>query len=122
MIIPCEFVFSIISRACSLCYSEEFKVLFSRYGKVDHSVILAVLDNYSRRRGFVVFSTHAEAKNAMRAVHKMTIKCVLSYSVGLHSNGVHPEATSSTSPGRSSNVPRAFSTGVPTSRTPNRRK
>ena len=89
MIILCEFAFSLL-RLHSLCCSEEFKALFSRYGKVGYSVILAVLDNYSRRRGFVVFSTHAEAKNAMRAAHKMTIKCVLSYPGALHSNETFP--------------------------------
>ena len=122
MIIHCS-LWSLSCRAFdNFCCSEEFKALFSRYGKVEHSVILAVLDNYSRRRGFVVFSTHAEAKNAMRAVHKLTIKCVLSYFGFPHSNDIYPEATNSTSHGRSSNVPRVFSTGVPTSRTLSRRK
>ena len=58
----------------------------------------------------------------MRAVHKMTIKCVLSYLGALHSNGIYPEVTNSMSRGRSSNAPRVFSTGVPTSHTLSRRK
>ncbi|KAF9010222.1 hypothetical protein BDQ17DRAFT_1235037, partial [Cyathus striatus] len=43
----------------------EFSALFSQYGKVAHCVILATVDNSSRRRGFVVMSTHEEAKRAM---------------------------------------------------------
>ncbi|KAG6812877.1 hypothetical protein H0H92_015805 [Tricholoma furcatifolium] len=43
----------------------EFATLFSQCGTVVHSVILATVDNSSRRRGFIVFSTHEEAKLAM---------------------------------------------------------
>ena len=43
----------------------EFVEIFSRYGVVSHSVILATIDNSSRRRGFVVMSTHAEALSAL---------------------------------------------------------
>ncbi|KAL1754205.1 hypothetical protein FB107DRAFT_275968 [Schizophyllum commune] len=43
----------------------EFTAIFSKYGTVAHCVILATVDNASRRRGFVVMSTHEEAKNAM---------------------------------------------------------
>ncbi|PVF93024.1 hypothetical protein CPB86DRAFT_716274 [Serendipita vermifera] len=53
---------------------EEFKTLFQPYGSIEHAVILAVLDNFSRRRGFVVFSSHAQARVAMRAIHKTTVK------------------------------------------------
>lgn len=60
----------------SIPLSDEFKLLFSTYGQIEHAVILAVLDNFSRRRGFVVFSTNAQARVAMRAVHKATIKYV----------------------------------------------
>jgi len=58
----------------------------------------------------------------MRAVHKMTIKCVLFYLEAPLSNGIYPEVTNSTSLGRSSNAPRAFSTGVPMSHTQSRHK
>lgn len=39
-----------------------------------HSVILATVDNASRRRGFVVMSTHAEAKAAMDSLSRAEIK------------------------------------------------
>ncbi|CAK5274851.1 unnamed protein product [Mycena citricolor] len=42
--------------------------LFSAYGTVAHCVILATLDGASRRRGFVVMSTHEEAKQVMAAL------------------------------------------------------
>ncbi|KAG8830658.1 hypothetical protein FRC17_004518 [Serendipita sp. 399] len=53
---------------------DEFKALFQPYGTIEHAVILAVLDNFSRRRGFVVFASHTQARAAMRAIHKMTVK------------------------------------------------
>ncbi|KAG6850088.1 hypothetical protein H0H93_001221 [Arthromyces matolae] len=46
----------------------EFTHIFSRYGTVTHCVILATVDNSSRRRGFVVMSTHEEAKLAMSSL------------------------------------------------------
>lgn len=52
----------------------EFMEVFSRYGKVSHAVILATIDNASRRRGFVVMSSHAEAKLAMNAMSRTEIK------------------------------------------------
>lgn len=58
----------------------------------------------------------------MRAVHKMTIKCVHSYIGAPYSNEIYPEVTNSTSRGQSSNAPRVFSTGVPTSRILSRHK
>ncbi|EIN08555.1 hypothetical protein PUNSTDRAFT_126535 [Punctularia strigosozonata HHB-11173 SS5] len=52
----------------------EFTEYFSRYGNVSHSVILATVDNASRRRGFVVMSSHDEAKAAMAALSRTQIK------------------------------------------------
>ncbi|PPQ69678.1 hypothetical protein CVT24_001211 [Panaeolus cyanescens] len=52
----------------------EFSSLFSQYGTVSHCVILATVDNSSRRRGFVVMSTHQEAKKAMIALTRTSIK------------------------------------------------
>ncbi|THV01968.1 RNA-binding domain-containing protein, partial [Dendrothele bispora CBS 962.96] len=52
----------------------EFSAIFSRYGKVAHCVILATVDNASRRRGFVVMSNHEEAKRAMMALTRTQIK------------------------------------------------
>ncbi|KAJ3528803.1 hypothetical protein NMY22_g9260 [Coprinellus aureogranulatus] len=52
----------------------EFTAVFSRYGVVTHSVILATVDNSSRRRGFVVMSTHEEAKRALTALTRTQIK------------------------------------------------
>ena len=49
--------------------------IFSRYGVVSHSVILATIDNSSRRRGFIVMSTHAEALSALGSLE---VKCVFS--------------------------------------------
>lgn len=55
--------------------------IFSRYGKVSHAVILATVDNASRRRGFVVMSTHSEARLAMNMLSRKEIKSALFYSV-----------------------------------------
>ncbi|TFK72478.1 RNA-binding domain-containing protein [Pluteus cervinus] len=52
----------------------EFTNVFSRYGVVTHSVILATVDNSSRRRGFVVMSSHEEAGNAMAALNRTQIR------------------------------------------------
>ncbi|KAG5636835.1 hypothetical protein H0H81_006662 [Sphagnurus paluster] len=52
----------------------EFMNIFSRYGAVTHCVILATVDNSSRRRGFVVMSSHEEAKMAMAALTRTQIK------------------------------------------------
>ncbi|KAL1674602.1 hypothetical protein EV122DRAFT_180867, partial [Schizophyllum commune] len=52
----------------------EFTAIFSKYGTVAHCVILATVDNASRRRGFVVMSTHEEAKNAMTNLSRTQIK------------------------------------------------
>ncbi|TFK46828.1 hypothetical protein OE88DRAFT_1774920 [Heliocybe sulcata] len=52
----------------------EFTAIFSRYGTVRHSVILATVDNASRRRGFVVMSSHAEARAALTALSRTEIK------------------------------------------------
>ncbi|KAF9051740.1 hypothetical protein BJ165DRAFT_1524645 [Panaeolus papilionaceus] len=52
----------------------EFSALFSQYGTVSHCVILATVDNSSRRRGFVVMSTHQEAKKAMMALTRTSLK------------------------------------------------
>ena len=54
----------------------EFTAIFSEYGTVAHCVILATVDNASRRRGFVVMSTHEEAKNAMANLSRTQIKYV----------------------------------------------
>ncbi|KAJ3556562.1 hypothetical protein NM688_g1962 [Phlebia brevispora] len=52
----------------------EFVEIFSRYGAVMHAVILATVDNASRRRGFVVMGSHKEAKFAMEALGRTEIK------------------------------------------------
>ncbi|KAL1746034.1 hypothetical protein HDZ31DRAFT_22856, partial [Schizophyllum fasciatum] len=52
----------------------EFAAVFARYGTVAHCVILATVDNASRRRGFVVMSSHDEAKNAMLNLSRTQIK------------------------------------------------
>ncbi len=52
----------------------ELSSIFSRFGTVNHCVILATVDNASRRRGFVVMSTHAEAKVAMDNISQTNIR------------------------------------------------
>ena len=52
----------------------EFVEIFSRYGRVAHAVILATIDNASRRRGFIVMSTHAEARSAINSLSRTEIK------------------------------------------------
>ncbi|KAG1869898.1 hypothetical protein F4604DRAFT_1772319 [Suillus subluteus] len=52
----------------------EFSALFSRFGTVMHAVILATVDNASRRRGFVVMSSHEEAKRAMNMLSRTQLK------------------------------------------------
>ncbi|KAH9933786.1 uncharacterized protein B0H18DRAFT_981990 [Fomitopsis serialis] len=52
----------------------EFVEIFSRYGTVSHAVILATVDNASRRRGFVVMSTFSEARAAMDGLSRKEIK------------------------------------------------
>jgi hypothetical protein len=54
----------------------ELSSIFSHFGTVTHSVILATVDNASRRRGFVVMSTHDEAKAAMDNISQTNIRCV----------------------------------------------
>ena len=60
---------------CSLhSFRVEFTEIFSRFGTVFHAVILATVDNASRRRGFIVMSQHHEAKLAMDALNRKEIK------------------------------------------------
>ncbi|KAJ6487736.1 hypothetical protein C8R45DRAFT_255460 [Mycena sanguinolenta] len=48
--------------------NQSLAALFAPHGTVSHCVILATLDSASRRRGFVVMSTHEEARRAMTAL------------------------------------------------------
>ncbi|KAJ7468079.1 hypothetical protein FB451DRAFT_388218 [Mycena latifolia] len=48
--------------------NQSLAALFAPHGTVSHCVILATLDGASRRRGFVVMSTHEEARAAMAAL------------------------------------------------------
>ncbi|KAJ7032005.1 hypothetical protein C8F04DRAFT_670972 [Mycena alexandri] len=48
--------------------NQALAALFAPHGTVSHCVILATLDGASRRRGFVVMSTHEEARQAMAAL------------------------------------------------------
>ncbi|KAJ7599048.1 hypothetical protein C8J56DRAFT_815384 [Mycena floridula] len=52
----------------------EFTQIFSRYGQVAHCVLLATVDNASRRRGFVVMASHEAAKRAMAALTRTQIQ------------------------------------------------
>ena len=62
----------------------ELYSLFSRFGTVTHFVILATVDNASRRRGFVVMSNHAEAKVAMDKISQTNIRYVAAMATHLH--------------------------------------
>jgi len=59
-----------------LCRTE-LTTIFSNFGTVTHSVILATVDNASRRRGFVVMSSPTEAKAAMDNLSQTNIRCVI---------------------------------------------
>ncbi|KAF8162453.1 hypothetical protein K438DRAFT_1985103 [Mycena galopus ATCC 62051] len=48
--------------------NQSLAALFAPHGTVSHCVILATLDSASRRRGFVVMSSHEEARCAMAAL------------------------------------------------------
>ncbi|KAH9061140.1 hypothetical protein EDB87DRAFT_1830980 [Lactarius vividus] len=52
----------------------ELSSIFSQFGTVTHCVILATVDNASRRRGFVVMSNHTEAKTAMDNISQRNIR------------------------------------------------
>ncbi|KAH7886992.1 hypothetical protein F5I97DRAFT_1872142 [Phlebopus sp. FC_14] len=52
----------------------EFVKIFSPFGTVSHAVILATVDSASRRRGFIVMSTHEEASAAMNTLSRTQIK------------------------------------------------
>jgi hypothetical protein len=56
----------------------ELVEIFSRYGRVLHAVILATSDNASRRRGFIVMSTHGEAHLALNSLSRTEVKWVFS--------------------------------------------
>ncbi|EMD35329.1 hypothetical protein CERSUDRAFT_96449 [Gelatoporia subvermispora B] len=64
----------VVGEALNEFFRSEFVEVFSRYGTVSHSVILATVDNASRRRGFVVMSTHEEARAAMDGLSRREIK------------------------------------------------
>jgi hypothetical protein len=67
---------SVIFLSITTVFRGEFADAFSRYGVVSHCVILATVDNSSRRRGFVVMSSHEEAKSAMVHLSRTQIKYV----------------------------------------------
>lgn len=52
----------------------EFVDIFASFGTVTHAVILATVDSSSRRRGFIVMSTHGEARAAMNALSRTQIR------------------------------------------------
>ncbi|KAH8084335.1 hypothetical protein BXZ70DRAFT_957746 [Cristinia sonorae] len=93
----------------------EFAEIFSRFGEVSHAVILATVDNASRRRGFVVMGTHQEAKAAMAGLSRKEIKghvidvswAVVQRSQGFLDGGDRTVALSNASPS-SSPTPASF--------------
>ncbi len=71
------------SDADQRCRAELFSI-FSRFGTVTHYVILATVDNASRRRGFVVMLKHAEAKAAMDNISQTNIRYVVAVAPHVH--------------------------------------
>jgi RNA recognition motif-containing protein len=55
---------------------EQFTGLFSSFGVISHAVILAVLDAFSRRRGFIVMSSNEEAALAMKRMSGVVVQLV----------------------------------------------
>lgn len=49
-------------------FRSELAAHFTTLGAVSHCVILATVDSASRRRGFVVMSTHDEARRALTSL------------------------------------------------------
>ncbi|KAI0355937.1 hypothetical protein OH77DRAFT_1478854 [Trametes cingulata] len=84
----------------------EFAEIFARFGAVAHAVILATVDNASRRRGFIVMARHDEAKAAMDGLNRKEIKghiidvswAVVQRSDGFLDGGDRATVLSSTSP------------------------
>ncbi|OCH88422.1 hypothetical protein OBBRIDRAFT_813659 [Obba rivulosa] len=97
----------------------DFVDVFSRYGTVAHAVILATVDNASRRRGFIVMSNHEEAKAAMDGLSRREIKgytidvswAVVQRSQGFLDGGDRTSVLASQSPSPS---PSPFGTLTPT--------
>ncbi|CDO70980.1 hypothetical protein BN946_scf184830.g12 [Trametes cinnabarina] len=87
----------------------EFAELFGRFGAVAHAVILATVDNASRRRGFIVMGSHHEAKVAMEGLNRKEIKghvidvswAVVQRSEGFLDGGDRSTVLSNTSPSSS---------------------
>ena len=84
----------------------EFVALFSRFGTVCHCVILATLDNASRRRGFVVMSSNEEARLAMSALSRTQIKYVFRFNIREVIATVPLEVIPSIFPGQWFNAPK----------------
>ncbi|SJX60291.1 uncharacterized protein SRS1_11605 [Sporisorium reilianum f. sp. reilianum] len=45
--------------------TDQFEALFAQFGPVEHAVILATLDHLARRRGFILMSDPAQARDAI---------------------------------------------------------
>jgi len=94
---------------------EQLRTLFEPLGCVLHAVILAVLDAFSRRRGFVVMSTNQEAVNAMKRLSGKVIqghKLHISWAVVQRSNGFL-DGTDRASFSRNISVPRPLLHEIP---------
>ncbi|EIW55005.1 uncharacterized protein TRAVEDRAFT_130662 [Trametes versicolor FP-101664 SS1] len=84
----------------------EFAEIFGRFGAVAHAVILATVDNASRRRGFIVMARHHDAKVAMEGLNRKDIKghiidvswAVVQRSDGFLDGGDRATVLSTTSP------------------------
>lgn len=55
-------------------YSQDYRNLFTPHGTPTHTVLLKTHDSCSRRRGFVVMSTHEEAQEVIKWLDGICIR------------------------------------------------
>lgn len=53
---------------------DQFRMLAEKWGPVEHSMLLSVLDGMGRRRGFVIYDEHEIAKKAMSELNGAKIR------------------------------------------------
>ncbi len=97
--------------------TDHFEALFSRYGRVEHAVILATLDHLARRRGFILMSSPDEARAAIENLnghswHRYRIE--VSFAIVQRSGTPFPhEAQDAVEPPRRPKPPQQVSSGYP---------
>ncbi|GJJ14896.1 hypothetical protein Clacol_009166 [Clathrus columnatus] len=61
-------------------FSQDYHNLFAPHGTPTHTVLLKTHDSCSRRRGFVVMSTHEEAQDVIKWLDGICIRDIIDYS------------------------------------------